>query len=59
MRGLGTEDGPVFPGMHEASAMVVGATLGAQRIAYVDVEPITVTACRRFSAWSNTMEAGD
>ena len=31
MHGLGTEDDPVFPGMHEASAMVVGATLAAAR----------------------------
>jgi len=31
MHGLGTEDDPVFPGMHEAAAMVVGATLAAAR----------------------------
>src|SRR6202451_2869624 len=31
MHGLGTQDDPVFPGMHEASAMVVGATLAAAR----------------------------
>ena len=29
--GLGTEDNPVFEGMHEASALVVGATLAAAR----------------------------
>jgi acetoin utilization protein AcuC len=29
--GLGTEDDPVFPGMHEASALVAGATLAAAR----------------------------
>ena len=29
--GLGTEDNPVFPGMHEASALVAGATLAAAR----------------------------
>jgi acetoin utilization protein AcuC len=29
--GLGTEDDPVFPGMHEAAAMVTGATLAAAR----------------------------
>ena len=29
--GLGTDDDPVFEGMHEASAMVVGATLAAAR----------------------------
>jgi acetoin utilization protein AcuC len=29
MFGLGTEDNPVFPGMHEASALVAGATLAA------------------------------
>jgi acetoin utilization protein AcuC len=31
MHGLGIEDNPVFPGMHEASAMVAGATLAAAR----------------------------
>ncbi|HLX46919.1 MAG TPA: acetoin utilization protein AcuC [Streptosporangiaceae bacterium] len=30
-RGLGTPDDPVFPGMHEASALVAGATLAAAR----------------------------
>jgi acetoin utilization protein AcuC len=29
--GLGTPDNPVFPGMHEVSALVVGATLAAAR----------------------------
>ena len=29
--GLGTPDDPVFPGMHEAGALVVGATLAATR----------------------------
>ncbi len=29
--GLGTTDDPVFPGMHEASALVTGATLAAAR----------------------------
>jgi acetoin utilization protein AcuC len=29
--GLGTPDDPVFPGMHEASALVAGATLSAAR----------------------------
>jgi acetoin utilization protein AcuC len=29
MFGLGTEDNPVFPGMHEASALVTGVTLAA------------------------------
>ena len=29
MFGLGTADNPVFPGMHEASALVAGATLAA------------------------------
>src|SRR3984885_1670249 len=49
--GLGTPDDPVFPGMHEASALVAGATLaaaaamwsgqaerGAARIGYVDID---------------------
>lgn len=31
MFGLGTEDNPVFPGMHEASALVTGATMAAAR----------------------------
>ena len=31
MHGLGTEDDPLFPGMHEAAAMVTGATLAAAR----------------------------
>ena len=31
MFGLGNEDNPVFPGMHEASAVVAGATLAAAR----------------------------
>ncbi|HEV2256781.1 MAG TPA: acetoin utilization protein AcuC, partial [Streptosporangiaceae bacterium] len=31
MHGLGTEDDPLFPGMHEAAAMVAGATLAAAR----------------------------
>src|SRR5205823_1161683 len=31
MHGLGTEDDPVFPGMHEAAALVTGATLAAAR----------------------------
>lgn len=30
--GLGTEDNPIFPGMHEATAMVAGATLQAAEI---------------------------
>jgi acetoin utilization protein AcuC len=29
--GLGTADDPIFPGMHEASALVTGATLAAAR----------------------------
>jgi acetoin utilization protein AcuC len=31
MFGLGTEDDPVFPGMHDAAALVAGATLAAAR----------------------------
>jgi len=31
MHGLGTEDDPVFPDMHEAASMVTGATLAAAR----------------------------
>src|SRR5581483_4101414 len=29
--GLGTEDNPIFPGMHEASALACGGTLRAAR----------------------------
>jgi acetoin utilization protein AcuC len=29
--GLGTEDDPVFPGMHDAAALIAGATLAAAR----------------------------
>ncbi len=29
--GLGTEDDPIFPGMHDAAALVTGATLAAAR----------------------------
>ena len=32
--GLGTGDNPVFPGMHQASALVTGATLAAARAAW-------------------------
>jgi acetoin utilization protein AcuC len=32
--GLGTPDNPVFPGMHEASALVSGATLAAARAVF-------------------------
>jgi acetoin utilization protein AcuC len=39
VHGLGTPDNPVFDRMHEASAMVVGASLGAaQRIASGEVD---------------------
>jgi acetoin utilization protein AcuC len=31
MHGLGTEDNPVFPRMHEASALIAGSTLAAAR----------------------------
>lgn len=30
--GLGTEDNPIFPGMHEAGLLIVGATLQAARL---------------------------
>ena len=35
--GLGTADDPVFPGMHEAAARVVGATLAAARAVQSDI----------------------
>src|SRR5215472_5638405 len=34
MFGLGTQDDPIFAGMHEASALVAGATLAAARAAW-------------------------
>jgi acetoin utilization protein AcuC len=34
--GLGTDDDPVFEGMHEAAALVVGATLAAARSVWSD-----------------------
>src|SRR5215469_4245106 len=34
MFGLGTPDDPIFPAMHEASALVAGATLAAARAAW-------------------------
>ena len=34
MFGLGTEDNPVFPSMHDASALLAGATLAAARAAW-------------------------
>jgi acetoin utilization protein AcuC len=34
MFGLGTGDNPIFPGMHEASALLTGATLAAARAAW-------------------------
>jgi len=34
MFGLGTSDDPIFPAMHEASALVAGATLAAARAAW-------------------------
>ena len=33
--GLGTDDDPVFEGMHEAAALVVGATLAAAQVGLV------------------------
>jgi acetoin utilization protein AcuC len=37
--GLGTEDDPVFEGMHEAAALVVGATLAAARSVWTVLAP--------------------
>jgi acetoin utilization protein AcuC len=34
--GLGTPDDPVFPGMHDASALVAGATLAAARAVWTE-----------------------
>jgi acetoin utilization protein AcuC len=35
--GLGTPDDPIFPGMHDASALVAGATLAAARAVWTGV----------------------
>lgn len=35
--GLGTEDNPLFPGMHDASALVAGATVAAARKVWAGV----------------------
>src|SRR5260221_8305127 len=37
--GLGTPDDPVFPGMHDASALVAGATLAAARAVWTGGAP--------------------
>jgi acetoin utilization protein AcuC len=37
--GLGSADNPVFPGMHEASALVAGATLAAARAVWTGETP--------------------
>jgi acetoin utilization protein AcuC len=37
--GLGTEDNPVFEGMHEASALVAGSTLAAARAVWSGTAP--------------------
>jgi acetoin utilization protein AcuC len=37
--GLGTADDPIFPGMHEASALVAGATLAAARAVWTGEVP--------------------
>ena len=38
-RGIGTSDDPAFPGMHEASALVAGATLAAAQEVYFERAP--------------------
>jgi acetoin utilization protein AcuC len=35
LRGLGTEDDPAFPGMHEATARIVGGSLAAARAVWL------------------------
>jgi acetoin utilization protein AcuC len=37
--GLGTDDNPIFPGMHEASALVAGATLAAAEAVWTSAVP--------------------
>ena len=37
VRGLGTDDDPIFPGMHEASARIVGATVAGARAVWGEV----------------------
>ena len=53
--GLGNEDNPVFPGMHEASALVAGATLAAARAAWsrpASTGPASRAACT--TRWPRT-----
>ncbi len=51
MFGLGTADNPVFPGMHEASALVAGATLAAARAVWSgSAQPLTVRTAVMYRA---------
>jgi acetoin utilization protein AcuC len=43
--GLGTEDNPVFAGMHDASALVAGATLAAARAVWTGTARASRAAC--------------
>jgi hypothetical protein len=55
MHGLGTEDDPVFRGMHEAAAMVTGATLAAARAVWMSAAqhgPASRVACT--TPWPGT-----
>src|SRR5258708_11672735 len=45
--GLGTPDDPVFPGMHDASALVAGATLAAARAVWTGGAPPRATNAGR------------
>ena len=47
MHGLGTEDDPLFPGMHEAAAMVTGATLAAARAVWTSAAQHGPARCAR------------
>jgi Pyridoxamine 5'-phosphate oxidase/Histone deacetylase domain len=61
MHGLGTEDDPVFPGMHEAAAMVAGATLAAARAVWTSAAQhgasIAAYATRVFGDRNNKLAA--
>ena len=46
--GLGTDDTPIFPNMHEASSLLVGGTLTA--VDYV----MSGKALSRFTSWGRT-----
>jgi len=57
MHGLGTEDDPVFSGMHEAAAKVTGATLAAARAVWTSAAARARSGSRT-STWTPTTGTG-